>query len=73
MRLLECLRDVFADRNRSEQGVRRARCLFGIDLRVEAGDRIGFVGANGAGKTTLLRILASRRSPPLAMSRASAA
>jgi ATP-binding cassette, subfamily F, member 3 len=30
----------------------------GIDLRVEAGDRIGFVGANGAGKTTLLRIIA---------------
>src|SRR5512135_1020633 len=29
-----------------------------IDLRIEAGDRIGFVGANGAGKTTLLRILA---------------
>jgi ATP-binding cassette, subfamily F, member 3 len=29
-----------------------------MDLRVEAGDRIGFVGANGAGKTTLLRILA---------------
>ncbi len=29
-----------------------------IDLRIEAGDRIGFVGANGAGKTTVLRILA---------------
>ncbi len=30
----------------------------GVHLRIEAGDRIGFVGANGAGKTTLLRILA---------------
>jgi ATP-binding cassette, subfamily F, member 3 len=30
----------------------------GVDLRIEAGDRIGFVGSNGAGKTTLLRILA---------------
>ncbi|OQA46701.1 MAG: putative ABC transporter ATP-binding protein [Chloroflexi bacterium ADurb.Bin325] len=34
----------------------------GIDLRVEEGDRIGFVGANGAGKTTLLRILAGAES-----------
>jgi ATP-binding cassette, subfamily F, member 3 len=34
-----------------------------IDVRVEAGDRIGFVGANGAGKTTLLRILASAEQP----------
>ena len=31
----------------------------GVDLRIEAGDRIGFVGPNGAGKTTLLRILAN--------------
>ncbi len=35
----------------------------GVDLRVEAGDRIGFVGANGAGKTTVLRILAEVESP----------
>ncbi len=35
----------------------------GVDLRVEAGDRIGFVGANGAGKTTLLRILAGVEAP----------
>ncbi len=35
----------------------------GLDLRVEAGDRIGFVGANGAGKTTVLRILAGVEAP----------
>jgi ATP-binding cassette subfamily F protein 3 len=35
----------------------------GIDVRIEAGDRIGFVGANGAGKTTLLRILAGVEAP----------
>jgi len=35
----------------------------GIDLRIEAGDRIGMVGPNGTGKTTLLRILAGSESP----------
>lgn len=35
----------------------------GVELRIEAGDRIGFVGANGAGKTTLLRILAGAEPP----------
>ena len=35
----------------------------GVDLRIEAGDRIGFVGPNGAGKTTLLRILANVEPP----------
>ncbi len=35
----------------------------GIDLRIEAGDRIGMVGPNGTGKTTLLRILAGSETP----------
>ncbi len=35
----------------------------GVDVRIESGDRIGFVGANGAGKTTLLRILAGVEPP----------
>ena len=34
----------------------------GVDARIEAGDRIGFVGANGSGKTTLLRVLAGIES-----------
>ena len=32
--------------------------LDAVDFQVDAGQRVGLVGANGAGKTTLLRILA---------------
>ncbi len=35
------------------------RVLSGLDLLVEAGEKLVVVGRNGAGKTTLLRILAS--------------
>ena len=37
--------------------------LDGVDLRVDAGSRIGLIGPNGSGKSTLLRIMAGRERP----------
>ncbi|QLE43601.1 ABC-F family ATP-binding cassette domain-containing protein [Nostoc sp. C052] len=40
------------------------RTLFqGVDVNIDAGDRIALVGRNGIGKSTLLKILASQISP----------
>src|SRR4051794_38534828 len=37
--------------------------LDAVDLRVDAGSRIGLIGPNGSGKSTLLRILARLEAP----------
>ena len=37
-------------------GARRAAHC-GLDFRIEAGERVGFVGASGAGKTSIVRLL----------------
>ena len=34
-----------------------------LDLKIMAGDRIGFVGPNGIGKTTLLKLLLGELAP----------
>jgi len=33
------------------------QALFGINLRVDAGETVGVIGPNGAGKTTLMRVI----------------
>jgi ABC-2 type transport system ATP-binding protein len=45
----------------------RRKVLDGLNLRVEAGQRIGLLGANGAGKTTLLKILLGLMPPTAGM------
>ena len=39
------------------------RVLAGVDLTLDAQDRVGLVGRNGCGKSTLARILAGRETP----------
>ncbi|MBA3248485.1 MAG: ABC-F family ATP-binding cassette domain-containing protein [Pyrinomonadaceae bacterium] len=40
------------------------RPLFeGVTLGIEAGERVGIIGANGSGKTTLLRVIAGEEAP----------
>lgn len=41
----------------------RRQALFGVDLRVERGERIAVLGPNGAGKTTLISIVCGIVTP----------
>ncbi|HKR40898.1 MAG TPA: ABC transporter ATP-binding protein [Paraburkholderia sp.] len=44
-------------------GVIVVRALNNVDLRFDAGDRVGLIGHNGAGKSTLLRTMAGIYAP----------
>jgi ABC-type polysaccharide/polyol phosphate transport system ATPase subunit len=47
----------------SRNPVMEVRALQDINLQVEQGDRLGFIGANGAGKSTILKLLAGIYKP----------
>jgi ABC-type polysaccharide/polyol phosphate transport system ATPase subunit len=47
----------------SKNPIMEVRALQDINLRVETGDRVGFIGHNGAGKSTMLKLLAGIYTP----------
>ncbi len=52
-------------------GYGQFRALFGVDIRVDAGETVAIIGANGAGKTTLMRSISGvlRNDPAMVMHR----
>src|SRR3954452_12677473 len=42
---------------------RTTRAVDAIDMRIEEGELVGFLGANGAGKTTTLKMLSGLLTP----------
>src|SRR5215472_13220995 len=47
----------------SKNPMMEVRALQDINLRIDTGDRIGFIGHNGAGKSTMLKLLAGIYMP----------
>ncbi len=47
----------------SRNPIMEVRALQDINLRIDTGDRIGFIGHNGAGKSTMLKLLAGIYTP----------
>lgn len=59
---MELLARVGGRLHKGARGV-QVEALRAIDLRLQAGERVGLIGHNGAGKSTLLRVLAGIYQP----------
>ena len=47
----------FVEENRLLNVVRHIQILKGLDLKVEAGQKVGIVGASGSGKSTVVELI----------------
>src|SRR5919202_1526573 len=60
--LRERISDAFSRRNAPAEG-RILHALRDVDLDIDDGEAVGFIGHNGAGKSTLLKILSRVTTP----------